>query len=302
ARPALPAQAGPVAPERVPRAVPPSPDTATAPSWPPTGLPDAPPLPPARRRRSRTAAAALCLVLGVGLLGGSAVGAWVSSGPHGEPSVEETFSASRDLWRELPVDAIFPAELAGEGAGPGGADRHWIRVAVAPDSGCDQAFDELLGKALAPVGCRRLLRATYIDETSSGLTTVGIVFTKADLPGMRDLHARFADEDGEHLLSRTDLMPRPYAEPGTDAAGFGDAQRATWTVHVRTDLPVVVYAVSGFADGRTVSDPQPAERAVAEGETSAAAQSGLGHAAEGVARLVERGLLDAAREAVEEGR
>ena len=65
-----------------------------------------------------------------------------------------------------PWTTSSPQTLEGMGAGPGGADRHWIRVAVAPDSNCRGAFDPLLSKALSPVGCSRLLRATYADETT----------------------------------------------------------------------------------------------------------------------------------------
>jgi hypothetical protein len=85
-------------------------------------------------------------------------------------------------------------------------------------------------------------------------------------------------------------MPRPYAAEGTVAAGFGDAQRASWTIDVRTDVPVVVYAVSGFADGRTVTEPQPAEDAMKTGATTAPAQAGLGNEAAGLADRIEAAL------------
>ncbi|MCZ9338911.1 hypothetical protein NGM37_14120, partial [Streptomyces sp. TRM76130] len=84
--------------------------------------------------------------------------------------------------------------VQGEGAGPGGADRTWTRVAVAPDGGCEHAFDTLLRKALAPVGCARLLRATYTDATRSHVTTVGLLFTKGDAAAMTSLAARFEQE------------------------------------------------------------------------------------------------------------
>lgn len=253
----------------------------------PRHAPQEPPLPPprARRGRLRTVAAAVCLVLGVGLLGGAAAGSWLTDGDSSRPAAEQAFESTRDLWRQVPVDELFPPTLTGDGAGPGGADRRWIRVAVAPDSGCARAFDELLTKALSPVGCRRLVRATYVDETTTSVTTVGLLFTRSDSAGMRELRDRFA---GENLTERTDLMPRPYAARGTDAAEFGDAQRATWTIRVRSDAPVVVFAVTGFADGRTVSDPQSAANATAEGETTAPAQAGLGHDAQGIADRVER--------------
>ncbi len=90
---------------------------------------------------------------------------------------------------------------------------------------------------------------------------------------MTALAGRFEKED---LGRRTDLMPLPYAAKDTVAAGFGAPQRASWTVSVLTDAPVVVYAVSGWADGRTVDEPEPAEEAMETGAGSAPAQAGLG--------------------------
>jgi hypothetical protein len=126
-----------------------------------------------------------------------------------------------------------------------------------------------------------------MDATQSDLTTVGLLFTEADAPTMAALRTRFRKEG---LGRRTDLMPRPYAAKGSPAEGFGDAQRASWTVSVFTDAPVVVFAVSGWADGRKVSTPQPAADAMRPGATTAPAQAGLGHEAQGIADRVERGL------------
>lgn len=240
----------------------------------------------------RTVAAAACLVLGVGLIGGAAAGmTWLTDDPGEQASAQESFDHARSVWHSEPVDELFPKQIEGDGAGPGGADRRWLRVAVAPDSNCRDAFDPLLTKALSPVGCARLLRATYADETTSSVTTVGLVFTRAGNDGMVALRKRFAVEN---LSGRTDLMPRPYSARGTVAADFGDAQRASWTVRVLSDAPVVVYAVTGFADGRTVSDPQAAAEATEKGDTSAAAQAGLGHDAQGIADRIERRVRDAA--------
>ncbi len=236
--------------------------------------------------RPRTAAAAACLVLGLGLIGGAVTGSWLT-GDGSAGKAAGGFSAAGTLWHSLPVDRLFPPTVQGTGAGPGGADRTWTRIAVAPDSGCADAFDPLLRKVLAPVGCRRLLRATYTDATQSHVTTVGLLFTKGDPAAMSALAARFRDE---HLDRRTDLMPRPYAAKGTAAARFGNVQRATWTVSVLTDAPVVAYAVSGWADGRTVDSPQPAAEAVRSGAASAPAQAGLGQEAQGLADRVERRL------------
>ncbi|MFF1836332.1 hypothetical protein ACFVXE_19285 [Streptomyces sp. NPDC058231] len=239
------------------------------------------------RHPARTAAAAVCVVLGLGLIGGAVTGSYLTGDSSADAGARDAYAAGRDAWRDVPVDTLFPRTLKGEGAGPGGADRVWTRVAVAPDSGCATALDPLLLKTLRPVGCERLLRATYTDATSSSVTTVGMVFTEGGMEEMRALSTRFTDQ---HLDSRTDLMPRAYAVKDTVAAGFGDKQRASWTVHVLTEVPVVVFAVSGFADGRTVGDPQPVAEAVAADAATAAAQAGLGHEAKGIADRIERGL------------
>ncbi|MFK4102272.1 hypothetical protein ACI2L1_19760 [Streptomyces sp. NPDC019531] len=229
---------------------------------------------------------AACVVLGLGLIGGAVTGSWLIGEP-GDDSGGDTFAAAGELWHSVPVNQLFPATVDGQGAGPGGADRTWTRIAVAPDSGCENAFDPLLRKALAPVGCERLLRATYTDATESYVTTVGLLFTDADVTAMRELDNRFTKEG---LDTRTDLLPLPYAAKDTLAADFGAKQRASWTISVLTDAPVVAYAVSGWADGRTVDTPEPAEKAMESGDTSPAAQSGLGNEAQGLADRVERTL------------
>ncbi|MFJ9120586.1 hypothetical protein ACIRJO_34245 [Streptomyces sp. NPDC102394] len=244
------------------------------------------PRPLGGRVRSRTLAVATCLVLGLGLIGGAATGSWLLGG-SGDGGAEGTFVTARGLWHSVPVDRLFPQTVLGTGAGPGGADRTWTRIAVAPDSGCKDAFDPLLAKALAPVGCERLVRATYTDATQSFVTTVGLLFTKGDQAAMSSLAKRFRD-DG--LGDRADLMPRPYAAQDTAAARFGPGQRASWTISVLDDAPVVVYAVSGWADGRTVDTPQPADQATQSGAGTAPAQAGLGNEAQGLADRIERAL------------
>ncbi|MEV3855744.1 hypothetical protein AB0J38_15645 [Streptomyces sp. NPDC050095] len=250
------------------------------------------------RLKPRAAAAAACLVLGLGVIGGAATGTLLTSdGSEGTVSAQSAYRDAAELWHGIPVDTLFPPTLKGEGAGPGGADRTWTRVAVAPDSGCKDAFDPLLDKALRPAGCLRLLRATYTDATQSSVTTVGLLFTRADAEATKSLRTRFTEEG---LDRRSDLMPRPYAVKGTAAADFDDPQRASWTIDVLTDAPVVVYAVSGFADGRTVTEPQPAADAMKAGATTAPAQAGLGHEAQGIADRVERGLRKAVQKSTEQ--
>ncbi|MEO3754608.1 hypothetical protein [Streptomyces sp. B6B3] len=245
----------------------------------------------ARRRTARLVAPVACLVLGTGLLGGAAAGAWLTDDTDRGATSQAAFEEARSLWRDVPVDQLFPRQLTGREAGPGGSDRLWNRIAVAPDAGCGEAFDTLLAETLAAVGCERLVRATYVDETETSVTTVGLLFTRGEAADMRALHDRF---DVEALEQRPDLIPGAYGPAGTLAEDFGDEQRAAWTVRVLGDLPVVVYAVTGFVDGRTITDPQPAAEATEEGQDSTVALAGLGHDAEGIADRVQAGLRDAA--------
>ncbi|MFE7460317.1 hypothetical protein [Streptomyces sp. NPDC057554] len=242
------------------------------------------PVPPRQRWRGPVAAA--CVVLGLGLIGGAVTGAWLTGDSSAEPT-RTPYTTARTVWHSVPVDTLFPRTLKGPGAGPGGTNRTWTRLAVDADSDCSKGLDPLLRTTLRSVGCERMVRATYTDSTRSGVTTVGMVVTEADASGMQALSARFTEQG---LAARKDLMPRPYAPEGTLAAGFGDRQRASWTVRPLTELPVVVFAVSGFADARRVAEPQPAEAATEAGATTDVAQAGLGHEAKGVADGVEQGL------------
>ncbi|MFD9999419.1 hypothetical protein [[Kitasatospora] papulosa] len=235
----------------------------------------------------RTMAAAVCAVLGLGLVGGAVTGRWLTGDSAAEPGAGSAYTVGRSAWHTVPVDSLFPRTLKGDGAGPGATDRVWTRVAVAADGGCAAGLDPLLLKTLRPVGCERLVRATYTDATRSSVTTVGMVFAEGDAEAMGALDTRFTTQ---HLAARADLMPRTYPAEGTVAAGFGEQQRASWTVHVLTEVPVVVFAVSGFADGRAVAEPQPAAEAMAADATNAVAQAGLGHEAKGIADRVERTL------------
>ncbi|MFF2776862.1 hypothetical protein ACFVU3_18365, partial [Streptomyces sp. NPDC058052] len=247
------------------------------------------------RRRGRALAVGACLVLGTGLVGGALAGVWLAASGGGKPAEPAGYAVAKELWHNAPVDTLFPRTLTAPQAGPGPSARTWTRVVVAPDAPCAPAsVASRLLAALRPLGCERVLRATYTDATASSVLTVGLVFTRADVSAQRAL-------DGRRLATRLGQdVPPALAGPGTVAAGFGPAQRAGWWVTAPADLPVVVTAVSGFADGRAVDRAVPADQAMKKGRTDAVAQSGLGHEALGIAERLEKQLrttaLDAAKE------
>ncbi|MFF9344198.1 MULTISPECIES: hypothetical protein [unclassified Streptomyces] len=247
------------------------------------------------RRRGRSLAVGACVVLGIGLIGGALAGVWLAASGDGKPAEPPEYAVAKELWHNAPVDTLFPRTLTAPQAGPGPSARTWTRVVVAPDAPCATATvaPKLLA-ALRPLGCERVLRATYTDATASSVLTVGVVFTRADVTAQRAL-------DGRRLAARLGQdVPPALPGPGTVAAGFGPAQRAGWWVAAPTDLPVVVTAVSGFADGRAVDRAVPADQAMKKDRTDAVAQSGLGHEALGIADRVEKQLRTTALNAAKE--
>ncbi|WP_063831325.1 hypothetical protein [Streptomyces sp. NRRL F-2664] len=235
--------------------------------WPPPAHP-AHALP--RRSPARVAAATVCLVLGGGLVGGAAITTWAEHRAADRPlPADAAYRKAGSLWRSAPVDSLLPPVLAGPSAGPGGADRTWTRIALAPDAECPAALPADWQAAMAATGCTRVLRATYTDATRSSLIAVGMVFTPADGPAMAALDGRLT-------------APPAY--------GFADHQRAAWAASVRTEAPVVVYAVSAFADGRPQDAPRPAAELVQKDATGAAARAGLGHEAKALADRLGAGL------------
>ncbi|MEU6893841.1 hypothetical protein ABZ934_18960 [Streptomyces sp. NPDC046557] len=228
-----------------------------------------------RRGPARITAAVLCALLGTGLTAGAAVTAWNDHrAAHRPLPAEAAYRAAGSLWRDAPVDRLFPPVLDGPGDGPGGADRTWTRIALAPDADCGPAaLNADWRSALAAAGCAHVLRATYTDATRSSLVSVGLVFTTADSATMDGLRGRL---------------------PAPSAYGFTDPQRATWAAGVVVGAPAVVYAVSAFADGRVQDAPQPAEEAARPAAVGAPAQAGLGHEAKAVTGRLERAVEDLA--------
>ncbi|MGW0119309.1 hypothetical protein [Streptomyces sp. NPDC003327] len=242
---------------------------------------------PVRERRSagRNAAVAACLVLGLGLIGVALAGVWLAASEPRGPVEPAGYAEAKELWHNAPVDTLFPRTVSGPTAGPGGAARTWTRIVVAPDAPCTPAvLARNLLATLRPLGCERVLRATYTDATASSVITVGLAFTRADATAQRALG------DRTFAIRLGDDVPPALAGPGTVASDFGARQRAGWWLTAPVDLPVVITAVSGFADGRTVDRAQRADRATARGRTDAVAQSGLGHEARGIAERFESQL------------
>ncbi|MFC7647884.1 hypothetical protein ACFQX6_50895 [Streptosporangium lutulentum] len=68
-------------------------------------------------------------------------------------------------WHTWPADLVFPVEL--QYIGLGRVQQYARRVGLAPEVACAAGVDAPVGSVLTEYGCRTLLRATYVDQTST---------------------------------------------------------------------------------------------------------------------------------------
>ncbi|MEU6743816.1 hypothetical protein [Streptosporangium sandarakinum] len=149
-------------------------------------------------------------------------------------------------WRTWPATLVFPTEL--QYVGLGGTQQYARRIGMAPEVPCRAGTDTPVGTTLAEQGCRTLLRATYADQTSTFVVTVGIAV-------LGDEERRTAATSRLAVDDRVGV--RPVAFPGTASALFGAAQRQrnAW-IGVG---PYIVFFTAGYADGRTREAVAPEE-------------------------------------------
>ncbi|MFJ2028970.1 hypothetical protein [Streptosporangium sp. NPDC087985] len=141
-------------------------------------------------------------------------------------------------WHTWPADLVFPTEL--QYIGLGRTQQYARRIGLAPEVPCRSGVDAATGSVLAQHGCRTLLRASYTDQTSTFVITVGIAV-------LRDEEAQIAAAAQLPVDDRVGV--RPVAFPGTASELFGAAQRQRngW-IPVG---PYIVFSTAGYRDGRT---------------------------------------------------
>ncbi|GAA4202017.1 hypothetical protein GCM10022252_57600 [Streptosporangium oxazolinicum] len=149
-------------------------------------------------------------------------------------------------WYTWTADLVFPVEL--QYIGLGRVQQYARRVGLAPEVACAAGTDAPVGSVLSAHGCRTLLRATYVDQTSSFAFTVGIAV-------LGDEERRVAASGQLAVDDRVGV--RPVAFPGTATELFGAAQRQrnAW-VGVG---PYIVFSTAGYTDGRTRQAVAPEE-------------------------------------------
>ncbi|WP_240506203.1 hypothetical protein [Thermoactinospora rubra] len=149
-------------------------------------------------------------------------------------------------WQAWSATDVFPAEV--KYLGLGRATQYARRVGIAPEVRCGQAVDGAVADVLTRHGCVTMLRATYVDQTSSFVFTVGVAVLK-------DEEARVSAT--EELTGDDRVGVLPVAFPGTVTERFGvdQRQRNGWV----GAGPYIVFSTGGYADGRTRAAVPPEE-------------------------------------------
>jgi hypothetical protein len=136
----------------------------------------------AARRRGAALIALIALFLGIGGLALSAAGVAVQLLPRQFTAAQQRQIMSWEVanrWRVLTAGQIFPQAVAYqlsaqvlEDTAP--LNLRALRVGIAPQSGCDAGVTGAAAAVLRHGGCQAILRATYVDATTSYVMTLGV--------------------------------------------------------------------------------------------------------------------------------
>lgn len=212
--------------------------------------------PPVGRRPRRLLAAVLAaLGLAAVIGGGTAIAADVTRKPTAQERDKAGEKEIATRWRRLKTAEIFPETLrSGLGSQSFSYERnfpepplnpppHSTRAGISRPASCAEALDREVADVLGKLGCRTVLRATYVDESGTLATTLGI----AVMP-TADAAARV--ESGLHTTSGsleigTAHGVKAVSFPGTSAESFDDSLRQDFAFQVNS-TPYVFFRSSGW--------------------------------------------------------
>jgi hypothetical protein len=212
-----------------------------------------------RGARVRRAVVLIVLALGLTGFGISATGLATRLLPRQftaaqQQQIENWQIASR--WQQLAAGQIFPASvpyqlsdtLLQDGTG---LSLNALRIGIAPQSGCGAGVTtSTVAAVLRHEGCKAVLRATYVDSTSSYVTTVGVAVLPSDAAAAQaygSLSQPLLAAAGNAETSRPAAGILVVRYHGTAAAMY-DYSRQIFG-ELRRGPYLVMYAV-GYADSR----------------------------------------------------
>ncbi|MGW2721524.1 hypothetical protein [Streptomyces sp. NPDC001492] len=154
------------------------------------------------------------------------------------------------IWSDEPADSIFPDNIGsregrfGDVTDPKYAS--WHRLGISSDTSCSKGLTGKILETAKRIGCKAVLRATYVDPTGDMLATVALIVLPAEGSKKQELVQTFEDQEG------TAGAVAPLRVPGTLAADWkasgrnGAALDSTGGEH----LPYAIAVTTGAVDGR----------------------------------------------------
>ncbi|MFI9049586.1 hypothetical protein [Streptomyces sp. NPDC053427] len=215
---------------------------------PPAGVP----APAPRSNTGRTClTAALAVVGALALLGGGGLLSHAYS--NASQSIPNRSEFGPSMWRNEPVDKIFPEALADkQDAQSDTADRkraQWHRIGISDKTGCDEGLSSAIAAEAKKLGCKAVLRATYVDPTGNTVATVAVIVLPKGDTAKNKMGDFFSYEQDKH--STRDQV-KAFGVPRTLAARWNDAARngSHGDTVTEMNLPYALSASTGAADGR----------------------------------------------------
>ncbi|MEU0839033.1 hypothetical protein ABZ370_06125 [Streptomyces sp. NPDC005962] len=219
---------------------------------PPTQQPPA----PQRKSTGRTCLSAFLGITGaLGMLGGGALTAHAYSNHSQNIANHSEYGAS--MWRNEPADKLFPDTLAPrENAQSAGNDRkraQWHRIGISEQTGCDDGLSGATATEAEKLGCKAVLRATYVDPTGNTVATAALIVLPGGDSVKNEMGTFF---DGEKEKHNPGPGVKAYAVPGTVAARWSDARSNASAGATVTEMyvPYALMASTGAVDGRKAGE------------------------------------------------
>ncbi|NBE51373.1 hypothetical protein [Streptomyces boluensis] len=191
------------------------------------------------------AAGALFMIVGL-VIGGNAYS------NHQQQMPNEAYG--NDLWRNEPVEKLFPktfAGVAGYGAKPYDPKRAvWHRVGISPKTDCEQGLTYKTLKAAKDNDCKAVLRATYVDPTANMVATLAVVVLPEGAPETGPKY-QVAKAWQDNMYD--DGAVSPYQVPGTIADKW--PRNGAWMMAVPEEtVPYAVGVTVGSVDGHVAGE------------------------------------------------
>jgi hypothetical protein len=172
-------------------------------------------------------------------------------------------------WHAWPAVLIFPARLPYTGLTRTEQRAH--RVGIAPETSCAAGLDAQVARILAAHGCRTVLRATYVDQSSTFAITVGVAVLESEEARLTATSRLAADD-------RVGVRPVAFPQTATELFGAAQRQHNGWV----STGPYIVFSAAGYTDGRTRESVPPEE--LLHSELRPTAQAIMGHIAQALGK------------------